>query len=150
MNNYIYRFANVVGKNSTHGVVLDFAKRLRENSHELTVYGDGNQKKSYIDAVDCACAMLSIYEKSVSKENIYNLATNDQMQVSDIARAVIDRFATGAKIKYTGGKQGWPGDVPDAFLSNKRMIEIGVRLKHQTSREAVLNMVNMLSVQARN
>jgi UDP-glucose 4-epimerase len=63
MNYYIYRFANVVGKNSTHGVVLDFMKRLKENSKELTVFGDGHQKKSYIDVGDCVGAMMSIYEK---------------------------------------------------------------------------------------
>jgi hypothetical protein len=67
------------------------------------------------------------------------------MQVSDIAQAVIDRFANGAKIKYTGGKQRWPGDVPDAFLSNRGMEEMGVELKHRTSREAVLNFINILS-----
>jgi len=145
MNYYIYRFANVVGKNSTHGVVLDFVRRLRENSKELTVFGDGKQKKSYIDVVDCVNAMMLIYEKSRASENIYNLATKDQMQVSDIAQAVIDRFAKGARIKYTGGKQGWPGDVPDAFLSSRKMDEIGVRLKHDTSRDPVLNLIDILS-----
>ncbi len=144
MNYYIYRFANVVGRNTTHGVVLDFMKRLKENSKELTVYGDGNQKKSYIDVGDCVAAMLTIYEKSNAPENLYNLATKDQMQVSDIAKLVIERFAKGAVIKYTGGKQGWPGDVPDAFLDSSRMSGMGVKLKYNTSKEAVMNLIDLL------
>ncbi|MFI5412441.1 MAG: NAD-dependent epimerase/dehydratase family protein [Candidatus Micrarchaeales archaeon] len=145
MRYYIYRYANIVGKNSTHGVVLDFKKRLKENPKELTVFGDGKQRKSYLDVVDCVDGMLYIYQKSKSNENIFNLATDDQMQVSDIVKVAIEKFSPGAKIKYTGGAQGWPGDVPDAWLSNKKMKEIGFEPKMKSSRDAVLNLVNLLA-----
>lgn len=144
---YIYRFANVVGKNSTHGIVLDFITRLKKENRILEVYGDGNQKKSYIDVVDCVNAMLFIYEKSNDNENVFNLATDDQMRVSDIAKEVVKRFAPNAKIRYKGGKQGWPGDVPDAFLSNKKMKDMGVKLRFNTSREAVMNLIEIFANQ---
>lgn len=31
MDYYIYRFANVIGRNATHGVVIDFLRKLRKN-----------------------------------------------------------------------------------------------------------------------
>ncbi len=141
----IYRFANVVGKNSTHGVIFDFVRKLSANPKELLVLGDGNQRKAYIEVGDCADAMLSIYERSNERENLFNLTTRDQMQVSDIANEVVNRFAKNAKIKYTGTKQGWPGDVPDTFLDGKKMESMGVKLKFKTSRDAVMNLIDIVA-----
>ena len=42
----IFRFANIVGKNSTHGVIFDFINKLRKNPQELEILGDGTQRKS--------------------------------------------------------------------------------------------------------
>lgn len=140
MRHYIFRFANVVGKNSTHGVALDFARRLRLNPRRLVVLGDGRQRKSYIDVQDCVRAMAHIYLHDRGG-CVYNLATDGQTQVSRIAKMVIDRFAPLAQIKYTGGRQGWPGDVPNAYLSNRRMKAAGVKLRYGMSDEVVSNFV---------
>ena len=55
---YIYRFANVIGEGSTHGVIYDFINKLKANPEELEILGDGNQTKSYIHIDDCIEAML--------------------------------------------------------------------------------------------
>jgi UDP-glucose 4-epimerase len=140
MNYYIYRFANVVGKNETHGVIIDFINKLRKNSGVLEVLGDGTQKKSYIDVKDCVEAMLFVYEKS--KDNIWNISSNDRITVSEIAKIVVDRVAKGAKIKYTGTPEGWPGDITDMFLSNKKLKYLGF-VPRKKSREAVENALEM-------
>lgn len=145
MNYHIFRFANIVGKNSTHGVVLDFLKKLRKNPNELEVFGDGKQKKSYMDVKDCVKAMMHIYNTSKEKDNLYNLATDDQIDVAEIARIVLGKFGKNAKIRYTGGEQGWPGDVPNAFLSNAKLKKTGFKPKFNTSRDAITNFVNGLS-----
>ncbi len=144
MDYYIYRFANVVGRHSTHGVMIDFIKKLKRNPKALEVLGNGLQRKSYIDVEDCVSAMAFVYEKSGQQGNIYNLATDDQMKVDDIAGLVIRRFASGARIKHTGGAQGWPGDVPNAFLSNRKLKAMGFRLAFKRSADAVGNFINGL------
>ncbi|MHB1830555.1 MAG: NAD-dependent epimerase/dehydratase family protein [Candidatus Micrarchaeaceae archaeon] len=144
MKYWIYRFANVVGVNGTHGVILDFLSRLRQNSKDLEVLGDGKQRKSYIDVKDCVDSMISIYGKSTERENIFNLATDDQISVEEIAKMVIDATFPGAKIKYTGTSQGWPGDVPDTYLSNERMKSLGITLKYTKSRAVVENAIKVL------
>lgn len=136
---YIYRFANVVGKNQTHGVILDFMKKLREEGELLEVLGNGKQRKSYIDVADCVDAMLLAYEK---EENvILNLATQGQTGVDKIAEEVIARVAPSAKIRYTGTEQGWPGDVTDAYLDSAKMLALGVKLKYKSSNEAVIHAI---------
>ena len=42
---YIFRFPNVVGRPSTHGVIHDFILRLKKNPKTLKVLGNGKQKK---------------------------------------------------------------------------------------------------------
>ena len=144
MKYWIYRFANVVGVNGTHGVILDFLSRLKQNNKELEVLGDGKQRKSYIDVKDCVDSMISIYGKSTEPENIFNLATDDQISVEEIAKMVIDATFPGAKIKYTGTSQGWPGDVPDTYLSNERMKSLGVNLRYTKSKAVVENAIKIL------
>ncbi len=141
----IYRFANVAGRNSTHGVVPDFARKLRANPSELSVLGDGRQRKSYVDVDDCIDAMLFAHAKSGNRQNIYNIATDDQATVAEIAQIAIDTFAPGARIAYAGGEQGWPGDVPDSFLDNSRIKALGFTPKFRTSKEVVKNAFALIS-----
>lgn len=47
MRAWIYRFANIIGERSNHGVIRDFIRKLRENPRELEILGDGRQTKSY-------------------------------------------------------------------------------------------------------
>ena len=42
----VFRFPNVVGVPSTHGVILDFIRKLSKNPNKLNVLGDGKQKKT--------------------------------------------------------------------------------------------------------
>lgn len=133
MSYYIYRFANVVGKNMTHGAVFDFAEKLMKNGNELEVLGNGQQKKSYIEVTDCIEGMLHVYRNSTSSENIYNIATDDQSSVKEIAELVIGKFSPGAAIRYTGGEQGWPGDIANTFLNSKRIGELGWKPKHSSA-----------------
>ncbi|MDD2473808.1 MAG: NAD-dependent epimerase/dehydratase family protein, partial [Methanoculleus sp.] len=43
MRSWVYRFANIIGERSGHGVISDFIRKLRENPHELEILGDGRQ-----------------------------------------------------------------------------------------------------------
>ena len=139
MNYYIYRFANIVGENLTHGVILDFARKLKENNNKLDVLGNGKQRKSYMEVMDCINAMLFVYEKSKSNGNVYNLSLDDQITVRDIAEIVVERMAPKARITYTENNAGWPGDVPNSFLSNKKLKDLGFSPKYKTSREVILH-----------
>ncbi len=124
----------------SNGVIINFINKLRKNSGVLGVLGDGTQKKSYIDVKDCVEDMLFVYEKS--EDNIWNISSNDRITVSEIAKIVVDRVAKGAKIKYTGTPEGWPGDITDMFLSNKKLKYLGF-VPRKKSREAVENALEM-------
>ena len=64
---WIFRFVSILGKRYSHGHVFDFYKKLLKNNHNLDVLGDGNQKKSYLNILDCLDAIMIAINKSKKK-----------------------------------------------------------------------------------
>ncbi|MCX6693846.1 MAG: NAD-dependent epimerase/dehydratase family protein, partial [Methanomicrobiales archaeon] len=58
MRSWIFRFANIIGPRSGHGVITDFVEKLSADPGELEILGDGRQTKSYLGVGDCVTAML--------------------------------------------------------------------------------------------
>jgi UDP-glucose 4-epimerase len=123
---WIFRFPNVVGSRSTHGVIYDFAQKLKKNPGELEVLGDGSQEKPYFHVNDLVEAMLFIVERAKEPLNCFNIGTADTVTtVRYIADAVVKRQSPGAKTRYTGGSKGWVGDVPKFNYSIEKLKKLG-------------------------
>ena len=73
----LFRFPNVVGVPATHGVILDFIRRLRAAPGRLDVLGDGTQKKSYLHVSDLVGAMLFIHERTTKMVDAFNIGPTD-------------------------------------------------------------------------
>ncbi|MDI6811725.1 MAG: GDP-mannose 4,6-dehydratase, partial [archaeon] len=137
MHAWIYRFANVIGRRSSHGVIYDFIHKLRSNPTELEILGDGNQTKSYIYVDDCIEAMLvGLKANGKNRVHVFNIGTHDMIRVKRIAEIVCEEMRTSPKFKFTGGKRGWKGDVPVMLLDASKLNELGWKQSY-TSEEAV-------------
>jgi len=133
MTSWLFRFANIIGDRSTHGVIYDFAMKLKNDPTRLTILGDGRQSKSFLLVDDCVDAMLFAVEKQNEPVNIYNIGSEDRIGVTDIARIVAKEMGlNGVRLDYTGGDRGWTGDVPFMGLSIDRIKALGWRPKHNS------------------
>lgn len=142
---HIFRFANIVGQRSTHGILHDFAAKLRASPEELEVLGDGRQRKSYLTVDECVDAMLFAAHHAGQPVNVFNLGSGDSVTVARIAEHVVERWTGGrARLRYTGGDRGWPGDVPRMLLDTARLNALGWRAS-RTSEEAILQAVALLN-----
>ena len=135
---FIYRFANIVGHRSTHGILFDLVEKLNKDQRTLEVLGDGKQRKSYLLVEECVDAMVYGFKHAKDRVNYFNLGSEDQILVSKIVDILLEEAKLKGKtrIKYTGGESGWKGDVPKFLLSTKKMAKLGWKAKH-TSEEAV-------------
>lgn len=124
MRGWLYRFANVIGKRSNHGVIYDFIQKLRNNPGELEILGDGEQNKSYIYISDCVDAMFSGL-RAEDNVNIFNIGSEDQVKVKRIAEIVSEEMELVPDFKFTGGDRGWKGDVPVMLLSIEKLKKLG-------------------------
>ncbi len=135
---YICRFGNVVGPRGTHGAILDFCKKLKAHPEYLDVLGDGRQAKPYLHVTDCVSGILHVLESSRGENPaIYNLAPPDWTAVSRIAALCVAASPSkSARIEYSGGVQGWPGDVPVSRIKPDKLAKLGFKVRF-TSDQAV-------------
>jgi UDP-glucose 4-epimerase len=123
---WIFRFPNVVGARATHGAIFDFAQKLKRNPAELEVLGDGSQAKPYFHVADLLAAMRFIVDHARERLNYFNIGTADSVtSVRYLAEAVVKRMAPAARIRYTGGKKGWVGDVAKFNYSVAKLRQLG-------------------------
>ena len=136
MKAWIYRFANIGGERSGHGVITDFIRKLKENPNELEILGDGKQAKSYLEVHECVAAMLFAL-RTKGTVNIFNIGSEDWIDVKSIAEIVAEEMhLPDVRFRFTGGERGWVGDVPRMQLSRERIK--GKRWKPELgSRESV-------------
>lgn len=122
MKAWNFRFANIIGERSGHGVIPDFIHKLRMNPDELEILGDGKQAKSYLEVHECIAAMLYATGKARGTVNTLNIGSEDWIDVKTIAEIVIEEMhLSGTELRFTGGERGWIGDVPRMQLSLERI-----------------------------
>jgi UDP-glucose 4-epimerase len=123
-----FRFGNVVGPRQTHGVGFDFVRRLRKDPTVLTILGDGQQSKSYIDVGDVVSAVLTAHRCETATFRAFNVATGDYVTVTEIAHLALEVLGldpADVAFEYTGGDRGWKGDVPIVRLNTDRIRSLG-------------------------
>jgi UDP-glucose 4-epimerase len=129
----ILRLANIVGSRSRHGVIHDFIQKLRKNPNELEILGDGTQTKSYLYISDCVEAILLATENPENPVEVYNVGSEDQINVKTIAEIVIEEMGLkNVKLKLTGGVnggRGWKGDVKNMLLDISKLKSLGWKPK---------------------
>ena len=121
---HIFRLANITGPTSTHGVIPDFRKKLAANRDELEILGDGTQRKSYLGIDECLDCFELALSKSKEQVNIFNIGSETQMSVVEIADLVCKQMGLPKKPKYkfTGSQRaGWTGDVEDMLLDIRKI-----------------------------
>ncbi len=141
MSALVYRFANVIGSRSTHGVIFDFVNKLRANPHTLEILGrEPGTTKSYIHISDCIEGMIHGYEHSTEKVGMYNIVSEDYVDVRTLADIICEEMGLqDVSYDWTGGVddgRGWKGDVKVMLLAIERMKALGWSPKHG-SKEAV-------------
>jgi UDP-glucose 4-epimerase len=139
----VFRFPNVVGTRLTHGVIYDFIKKLQNNSQVLEILGDGKQTKPYLYVDDLINGILQFMD-APSGLTVYNIGGESQTNVTRIADIVCAGMGLkDVRYEYTGGRGGWPGDVPEFAYDLSKIHAEGWRAKY-TSDEAVAKTVEEL------
>lgn len=140
---YIFRFVSILGERYTHGHVFDFCKKLKDDPAHLHILGDGHQKKSYLYVKDCMEAILTVVRNAKEKVNIYNLGTDEYVEVNDSVRFICGKLGVKPEFTYAGGERGWIGDNPFIYLDTKKVRSLGWAPK-ATIEEGVIKTVEYL------
>src|SRR5262249_20911086 len=140
----VFRFANVVGPQQTHGVAYDFLRRLAKDPTRLKIFGDGTQSKPYIHISDVLDAFLMIESDARGGYEYHNVASQDFLTVRAIADSIGERRTIkNVQYDFPGGSRGWKADVPVYRLDTTKIRARGWA-NRRNSREAVLDSVDTM------
>ncbi|MCP8320105.1 MAG: SDR family NAD(P)-dependent oxidoreductase [archaeon] len=147
----ILRLANIIGPRSKHGVIIDFINKLKRNTRELEILGDGRQTKSYLYIDDCINAILKACNKTEQKVEILNIGSEDQIEVSRVAEIICEEMNLGnLKFKFTGGingGRGWVGDVKNMLLDVIKLKSKGWKPKYNSEQAVRLTIKSIMQNQ---
>ena len=147
MESALFRFANIVGPRSTHGVIFDFIRKLREKPKGLEILGDGKQTKSYCYIDDCIEGMVFGWEHKKEKIAVLNVGSTDWIDVKGLADIVSKEMKLKPKYKFAGGidgGRGWKGDVRMMMLSVEKMKALGWKPKYGSAESIALTARSIL------
>lgn len=135
MHAVMYRFANVIGSRSTHGVIFDFVNKLNKNPQALEILGrEPGTKKSYIHISDCVDGMVFACENTQENVGVFNIGSEDAVDVKTIANSVCKEMGLeNVNYQWTGGVddgRGWRGDIKVMVLSIEKMKALGWKPKY--------------------
>jgi UDP-glucose 4-epimerase len=98
----IGRFFNIVGPRqaSRYGMVLpNFVSQAMAGA-DVTVFGTGQQSRCFCYVGDAVQAVLSLLEKPEAVGEIFNIGSDSEISIENLARAVIERLGSKSKIRY--------------------------------------------------
>lgn len=140
IQSWCFRYCSIVSpkaRKSGNMVIPDLLHKLQKDPTQLEIFGDGKQTKPSLLVTECVDAMLFIVSQVKDQFSIFNIGAPDAISVTRQAELIVEAMGlSGVKFNYTGGKGGWPGDVPSFKMHVDRLARIGWRAQH-TSEEAV-------------
>lgn len=133
----IMRFFNTVGPGQTgrYGMVVPRFVRQALRHEAITVYGDGEQSRCFCHVADTVRALIALLDNpTTTSGEIYNIGSNEEVTIKQLANAVIERADTTSELRYVAYNDAYaPGfedmrrRVPDTTKLNNT---VGWRPQH--------------------
>ena len=147
---WAFRFPNVVGSRATHGVILDFVRRLIDEPSVLRVLGDGTQEKPYLYVHDLIGAILHAWKNATPEPyEVFNVGPETATRVRSIAEIVVDKMGLSetARIEYGKEPFGWPGDVPKFAYDLRKIHGLGWKPSGSSDEAVIRAAVDIIAEQ---
>jgi UDP-glucose 4-epimerase len=118
----IVRLFNCVGPRQTgsYGMVLPRFVRQALADEDLTVYGDGEQRRSFCHVLDTVEALVSVLDAPDAIGEVFNVGADNEVTINDLARHVIEMTGSSSRVvhipydeAYEEGFEDMQRRVPD-------------------------------------
>ncbi len=136
---WMFRFGNVIGERTNHGIIYDFIAKLKKSPKKLEVLGTGKGEKNYFLVEECIHGMLYTYGRLPDGPFpvLVNLGTDSTSKIMEIAEIIIEEMALeNVEYSFTNTPRGWPGNQPVVLLDTTKIHELGWWAQ-RTSNDAV-------------
>jgi len=98
----VVRLFNTIGPRQVghYGMVVPRFITQALRGEDLTVYGDGNQSRSFTYVGDVVKAMAKLMASPEAEGEVFNVAGHSEISIRDLAQLVIDRTHSSSQIRF--------------------------------------------------
>ena len=124
----IVRLFNTVGPRQTgyYGMVIPRFVEQALKGQDITVYGTGEQKRCFIFVKDVVRAMISLMAHPGALGEVFNLGSQEEISIGELARKVVSMTESKSKIIYVPYDQAYEEGfedmqrrIPDTTKANR-------------------------------
>ncbi|XOB42178.1 MAG: GDP-mannose 4,6-dehydratase [Candidatus Nealsonbacteria bacterium] len=111
----IVRFFNVIGPRQVgrYGMVVPtFVKQALKNE-PITVYGDGEQTRSFADVEDIVNALVKLITIKEAKGKVLNLGADREISINNLAKKIKELTDSSSEITHIPYSQAYPDGFED-------------------------------------
>ena len=108
----IGRLFNTVGPRQTgrYGMVLPGFVQSALMGKPITVYGDGNQTRSFMHVNDAVGAIMRLMDEPSAEGEIYNVGNDQEVSINDLAQKVKEMTGSDSEIEHIAYEKAYgPG-----------------------------------------
>jgi UDP-glucose 4-epimerase len=112
----ITRFFNTVGPRQTgrYGMVIPRFIEQAVNGEDITVFGPGDQTRSFCDVRDTVAALDKVAEHATTPEPmVVNVGNDREISINDLAQLIVDRSGSKSRIQHMPLLQAYGEDFED-------------------------------------
>ena len=111
----VVRLFNTVGPRQTgaYGMVLPRFVTQALAGQPITVYGDGTQSRCFTWVGDVISALIRLLELPGAEGNIFNVGSDEEVSINDLARIVTEVTGSNSPIRYLSYDEAYGADFED-------------------------------------
>jgi UDP-glucose 4-epimerase len=111
----IVRLFNTIGprQSGRYGMVVPRFVAQALAGQPLTVYGDGSQTRCFADVRDVVPGIVALAQCPAAEGQVFNLGSNREIAIADLARLVIAATASKSEIIYIPYEQAYEAGFED-------------------------------------
>tara|TARA_A100001015_G_C15001410_1_gene718658 strand:- start:953 stop:1879 length:927 start_codon:yes stop_codon:yes gene_type:complete len=100
LNFTIFRFFNTYGPFQSADFVISKFINFALNNEDITIYGDGNQTRTFLHVRDNVNFTIKCLENSFYNNDIVNVGSDQEISIINLANTIIRIANSKSKIKY--------------------------------------------------
>jgi UDP-glucose 4-epimerase len=136
----IFRFFNTYGPKQSKDFVVSKFIYAAVNNHDIAIFGDGSQTRTFCYIDDNIDATIEIFERGMFVNEVINLGSSLEISIFELAQLVIRATESSSKIIHLEALK--EGDMTRRQPDNSKMKKV-LRRDLITIEEGIKNMINM-------
>ncbi|ACL05789.1 NAD-dependent epimerase/dehydratase [Desulfatibacillum aliphaticivorans] len=111
----VVRFFNTVGprQTGTYGMVIPRLVSQALTGKDLTVYGDGEQSRTFTYVEDVVKAVMLLVKHPEAAGEVFNIGGVEEISIKDLAYKIVEKVGSSSQVKLIPYEEAFPADFED-------------------------------------